>query len=249
MNDENKESDIPIPIDIKIINWSSVAKLVIKKIHYELRKMAGLAAGTTELDLFQIVMVKFLDSPNHLGWDPTKIRKELTLEEGLANFLIGVAVRTMAELQRSIARRHLVPPSADEAGKSRGNDNEPPFLVNQPARQVDERDCDLIASELQRDLISLVPDDAVAIGVIKAAADTTGGGKVDIELALLLFGDESAAAVRQIVNAKKRIRRAVKKKERYLKWTNKPKTTALHARAISPNLQRSTTAPAVSAKG
>lgn len=229
------KGDIAIPIGLERVEWDRVAKLVVRKIHD--LKTNGTLADASEEDIFHDVMVKFLGSADHLGWDPKKMRKELTLEEGLANFLISVADYKMRDLNRSPDRRKRAPGHLDDRPESRGGDSDLPFPINVLTTNSHTAEHDLMNSEFRRYLVSLVPGDRIAIGIINAAVRTTGSGKVDQELAYLVFGDK--AATREIVNAKKRIRRAVMKDERYLYllWMTKVKTmTGQQGRTPSPTL-------------
>jgi hypothetical protein len=107
--DQKVAADTAPPIqqrDLTRIDWYRVAKIVLIKIHANVKTQGALPDGLSEDDIFQTVMVAFLGSENHLNWDPRKVKEGLSVEEGLTMFLISLAEIKMQDIRRGYSRLH-----------------------------------------------------------------------------------------------------------------------------------------------
>jgi hypothetical protein len=175
--------------DIKGMGWDKI----VRRLHVVASRLNGLFGEPSADDLVQSVLLDFFASDVHLGFDPRLIADGVSLEDGLTFFLMSILRRrAIDEFRRR--KRFTSLSRMDEHRK----------------RAYIRFDLDVELSELQNQMIGVVQNDVIAQKLILAASEITGSGKIDQELAEMVFGDPGAAE--KIVNAKKRIRRAISRR-------------------------------------
>src|SRR5216684_8067961 len=85
------KSDINIPIQSEPINWGRIIHSLVRQ--------------TGNEDLVQQLILDFLN-PNkeQLGFDPRKVDKRLSLEDGVTHFLSGAAKNRSKDCARRLTR-------------------------------------------------------------------------------------------------------------------------------------------------
>jgi len=188
--------------------------------------------GISAEDIVQNLLIKFFSSDNHFGWDPFAVAKDKTFEEGMVAFLAAALRRRIIDEIRSHRRHTFMSIDSDNTGGDDAGGGQSLNVVRNLADCTPSVESNIYLAEVQQQIIKRLGSDAVAAGIIAAATELTGSGKVDQELAELVIDDPKATD--QIVNARKRLHRKLRAwKDGSETWKPKPMN-----RAASPSLSR-----------
>ena len=186
--------------------WGSLYKKLCKKAACELAAMKMLNKGISPEDIAQEVLLDVLKSGDLCGWDPHHPGMPTKIEESIEVFLKMIVKRKVIDNQRSHVRHPNVP--IDPEGNSgpgasnRASHGDVIMDIPDPSCSVETT---LSCSEQKIFLLKVAAGDRVAIAIINVSEHLSGSGKVNQELAFLIFGDSKDT--KEIINARKRLLR------------------------------------------
>lgn len=161
------------------------------------------------------------------GFNPTKLSKATTVEDGLTLFLIGIMYHKRTDYFRTRSRHPL---ESIDTGKSHGADDGS-LKATEFASDAPSPEDELRADELKKKLLSVIPKkDKDAITLVTIAPCISWMSMIDQQFAEVMYGDRLATP--RVVAIRKRIRkyicRAAKTEQRNngrtLSWLTTMKT-------------------------